>query len=298
MSNTSLRRKAKRLKRKIRTRKRKLGRTALNRAIHAVNLALHRWFPWITIQDEELRQLVEKHDHIKQKLQDVEDSYSRNRRKKHSRQSADPALVAIAGLAVCMLIGYSFDGFEQVTEATPVPNLPKAASAERKKNLVKPKDISPAKGKNSPSKYFSPAPNTIRDKSSNALFEIIPVPGDGCCFYHSVQKSAPTYTVPQLRNFAADYIDTHRGEFSAGGTSKAVLDKIIRKIRTKAEMAEGPAIHAMQKALNRQIIVLDTNGNRIRTVTCNDVRRQNPIFVLYHGYTPPYFLHYEALRKL
>ena len=296
MSKRSLRRKQRRLQSKIDTRKRKLHRTILSRAIHAVNLTLHNWFPWIQIQDKELRRLMEKHDHIKQKLQDVEDSYSRSHRGKKSYQSPHHTLVVIAALAILMVIGHSFDGLTKLTEASPVKKGLKNNSRVNNPTNNKKTSNDSTSYTQADNLFQFLIPRTRRVRYNGQLFQVVKVPGDGCCFYHSVRESDPTHTVQELRNLTANYINMHRAEFSADGISKATLDRIIQKIRTPGEYAEGPAIHAIQKVLNRQIIVLDHNGNRINMVTRNDVSQQNPIFIMYQGFREYY--HYEALRKI
>ena len=121
------------------------------------------------------------------------------------------------------------------------------------------------------------------------------VDGDGHCFFSSVSLHT-NYEMSELRNMAADYILNHLEDYQDSYIPEEhdglTIEEYIEKVRNTNEWADNDSIIALQRALNRPIIIYNEDGSERTGSTIEITSTEEPIRIIYNNHN-----HYDSIIK-
>jgi hypothetical protein len=125
----------------------------------------------------------------------------------------------------------------------------------------------------------------------NNGLKLLPVPGDGNCFFHALQAG----DVGNLRGRVVEHMRANRGQYTNFVTGD--FDKYLDNMSQNGTWADHVEVMAAMRVLGRPIVVISANSGAINNKTdLQNLRNsgfnfERPIFVFYNGVN-----HYDALN--
>lgn len=136
----------------------------------------------------------------------------------------------------------------------------------------------------------------IRETAEYFGFICEDVSDDGNCFFHAVKKQLennPNFqnlaNQEKLREIAVEHIIKNIDYYA--NFAEGDIDTFIEKISTPGEWADNIMIQAISRALNLNIIIIQSDGS-MPTI----IRRKEPDYSIFLGYEVG--LHYQSLKLL
>lgn len=126
-------------------------------------------------------------------------------------------------------------------------------------------------------------PQTSSIMIRGQVYNVVPVPPDGSCFYHAVALHV-NHNVQQLRQMTADEIQNNPQRYHP----TVDLNDLVQQIRNN-RWADHIEIAALQRSLGRSIFVYNNRTSDVQTR--GDINQEPIIYVFYNGRN-----HYSGLQ--